>query len=62
MRQLLPLFFLSLGPIQANEALDVLEGNKKASEIELPPAPEDSIVSQQQERDSVVYIQPQLGA
>lgn len=58
MRQLLPFLFLSLGPIQANEALDVLEGNKKASEIELPPAPADSIVSQQQERGSVVYIQP----
>ncbi len=58
MKRLLPTLLLGIGLLQANEALDVLEGNKKASEVKLPPAPEDSIVSQKAERESVVYIQP----
>lgn len=59
MRLLISFLLLSVGLLQANEALDVLEGKKMAADIELPLAPEDSIVNRVNKRDSVVYIQPQ---
>lgn len=47
------LFFVLL-PCSANEALDVLEGNKKVEEIDLPPLPDDPL----EEDEKPVFVEP----
>jgi hypothetical protein len=49
---------LSLASAPANDALDVLEGKKKAMDIPLPPAPEEN-TGGGESREPVVYIEPQ---
>lgn len=56
MRVLLVISILC-GLVHANEALDVLEGNKKASEVSLPPA-KVKPGGTGPDRDSLAYIEP----
>lgn len=57
MRRLIPVILL-LGAVHANDALDVLEGKKNASDVPLPPAAQES-EADHVSRESLVYIEPQ---
>lgn len=58
MKRLFPLLLLC-GFAHANDALDVLEGKKNASDIPLPPAAPDESEDGEVSRENVVYIEPQ---
>ena len=56
MKSFIPIILL-IGSVHANDALDVLEGKKNASDIPLPPAAETS--ADEASPESLIYIEPQ---